>query len=794
MHHPILDILAHDSLLPLRERVRAGLGWARGVRLRAFGGFRSGAGLLSVIVPAYGVESYIEECLSSLRQQNYRDVEIIVVDDGSPDRSGRLAERIAKRDPRVRVIRQQNGGLSAARNTGAAVARGEFITFVDSDDVVDRHVFTQAIESLRASGSDFAVSPYRRMLRDGFPPAAPWIHHAHAQDRFACTLEEFPDILVNAVAWSKVYRRSFWTDSELSFPVGVLYEDQAVSTRAYAMARSFDVLSRVSINWRIREDRSSISQQVTSVRNITDHWRAVRESLSVLDEYGHVEAKQARIAQVISNNMTEFFLLIPEMTDEAWAVFVDSMRYLVDQIDDDGVWSRIDARSKVLTHLTVAGDRTTALRFLAHGWEREHYRAERRGDGLYARPDQVVDLSELPDSAFRLSPRESSLVAEVIGAERTEHSLVLSVIAYIGGLESAEEPMAIAELVPERGERAAPLPTEWSRGAAALAAHSTPYTDRSGALLRVKVPFTAFSGHAEDYRIRLTLSVGSLVRSARVARPRPHPTFDAVELGERLVVDLVSSPDGTAVLRSRRTDGYVAAWTRHGDTATLTLEGGEFSRVSLVSPMDRFGRRRREAPIRRVDGAQRATLEVEPLAPASGHGPGDWYVTAQDGNGDWHWMGVAEARADIDPDLASLRTRTTTAATLDVPAGTAVVQGPGARLTAVELATGGLRLAVEGTPVGAVHAVDGSRRVPVHVDASTGDLTLPLSIEEFGRPEVPLPSGLYRINGAGRFVIDQDLHRRLPMAVETDTQLVTVRADDWTTLVIDVDVLRPPAR
>ena len=93
-------------------------------------------GMLSFIVPVYNVEEYLDECLHSLRLQEYRNVEIICVDDGSPDNSVAIVRRHRLKDPRVRLVRRPNGGLSAARNTGVAAARGEYIAFVDSDDTV----------------------------------------------------------------------------------------------------------------------------------------------------------------------------------------------------------------------------------------------------------------------------------------------------------------------------------------------------------------------------------------------------------------------------------------------------------------------------------------------------------------------------------------------------------------------------------------------------------------------------------------------------------------------------------
>ena len=132
-------------------------------------------GLLSIVVPCYRVEDFLDECLISLRFQLYREVEIIVVDDGSPDRSGDIARHHARRDLRVRVVTRENGGLSAARNTGIDHARGEFLTFVDSDDVVQPDAYTSVLGALRESGSDFAISNYDRLEGKKRVPAGPWI-------------------------------------------------------------------------------------------------------------------------------------------------------------------------------------------------------------------------------------------------------------------------------------------------------------------------------------------------------------------------------------------------------------------------------------------------------------------------------------------------------------------------------------------------------------------------------------------------------------------------------------------
>jgi CDP-glycerol glycerophosphotransferase len=129
--------------------------------------------LLSIIVPVYDVEEYLDECLRTLRFQQYRNVEIIVVDDGSPDDSFAIARRHQLRDPRIRIIRRPNGGLSVARNTGVAAARGEFLAFADSDDTVPAAGYRAAVESLTETVEILSASCPTGGSRGDRPPGWP---------------------------------------------------------------------------------------------------------------------------------------------------------------------------------------------------------------------------------------------------------------------------------------------------------------------------------------------------------------------------------------------------------------------------------------------------------------------------------------------------------------------------------------------------------------------------------------------------------------------------------------------
>src|ERR1051325_5721990 len=129
-------------------------------------------GLVSVIVPIYNVEPFLRDCLDSLRAQTYRELQVLLVDDGSTDGSAVIAAEFTAADPRFELISQANAGLSAARNVAVPAARGEFLAFVDSDDVLAAHAYELLVQAL-AGGADFASGGVRRYSSRGTYRGAP---------------------------------------------------------------------------------------------------------------------------------------------------------------------------------------------------------------------------------------------------------------------------------------------------------------------------------------------------------------------------------------------------------------------------------------------------------------------------------------------------------------------------------------------------------------------------------------------------------------------------------------------
>ncbi|MFB4423996.1 CDP-glycerol glycerophosphotransferase family protein [Streptomyces sp. QL37] len=231
--------------------------------------------LLSVVVPVHNVEDYLEECLLSLAGQSLKDIEVVLVDDGSTDGSRRIAEGFAARDDRFRCVHQPNAGLSAARNTGISRTTGgvPYLAFADSDDVLVPDAYERMLASLESTGSDLATGNVWRLNEQGRQQA--WQYRWLTADRLRTHITRDARLLADRVAWNKVFRRSFWDRHAFSFPVGKLYEDTPVMIPAHYLAGAVDVLREHVYYWRVRE--GSITRRRTDVRGVRDRIAACEQ-------------------------------------------------------------------------------------------------------------------------------------------------------------------------------------------------------------------------------------------------------------------------------------------------------------------------------------------------------------------------------------------------------------------------------------------------------------------------------------------------------------------------------------
>lgn len=175
--------------------------------------------ILTVIIPVYKVETTLDRCVESIVGQTYKQMEIVLVDDGSPDRCPLMCEQWAAKDPRIRVIHKANGGLSSARNAGLDVAQGEFITFVDSDDFVDKDTYSSVLE-LFDEQTDMVEFPVYKFYGSKRQELLSFNHKSYAnKDDYWFNGHAY----AHSYACNKIYRREVFKD--VCFPVGKLFED-----------------------------------------------------------------------------------------------------------------------------------------------------------------------------------------------------------------------------------------------------------------------------------------------------------------------------------------------------------------------------------------------------------------------------------------------------------------------------------------------------------------------------------------------------------------------------------------
>lgn len=243
------------------------------------------APLLSVVVPAYGVGEYLPACLDSILASTLKDFEVIVVDDGSPDECGEIADAYAKFDSRVKVLHTENQGLGEARNTGTEAATGKYLVFADSDDLVPPRAYELLVGSLEETGSDIAAGNTWRYV-EGKGNVQSWTHkEAFEKTQLKTHVRQFPLLIRDRMVWNKVFRRSFWDREGFKFPP-IRYEDYPVTLPAHLKAKSVDLHSDKVYLWRERLAENSITQRSLEPGNLQDRVTSATMTLDIADAEG----------------------------------------------------------------------------------------------------------------------------------------------------------------------------------------------------------------------------------------------------------------------------------------------------------------------------------------------------------------------------------------------------------------------------------------------------------------------------------------------------------------------------
>lgn len=220
--------------------------------------------MISVIVPVYKVENFLERCIESILCQSYTELEIILVDDGSPDNCGKICDKYARKDSRIKVIHKKNGGLSSARNAGLAIATGDYISFVDSDDWVDQGIYETMISVARDTSADIIEAGYRfyrpwktenKILETKDTGEVKVYNNIEALNTFYFGPQMFDGLTV--MVWTKIYKRQLLDN--LRFAEGYINEDLEFTPRAFYYAKKIAKVEKTFYNYNIHLGTSSTS-------------------------------------------------------------------------------------------------------------------------------------------------------------------------------------------------------------------------------------------------------------------------------------------------------------------------------------------------------------------------------------------------------------------------------------------------------------------------------------------------------------------------------------------------------
>ena len=230
--------------------------------------------LISVIVPVYNVELYIRKCIESILSQTYRNLEIILVDDGSKDRCGEICDEYALKDNRIRVIHKENGGLSDARNVGIDASRGEYIGFVDSDDWIVPDMYEYLYRGLIENNADISVCEYYNVWRS--KAQATYRPSTRIFSGSSC-LWALLRLKVGNYAWNKLYKRNLWEDG-IRYPVGKLYEDVRTTYRIFQKVSVVAALPEAKYFYRRHVEG------ITSTKTVSSQGQCVESRMTRYDK------------------------------------------------------------------------------------------------------------------------------------------------------------------------------------------------------------------------------------------------------------------------------------------------------------------------------------------------------------------------------------------------------------------------------------------------------------------------------------------------------------------------------
>lgn len=248
--------------------------------------------LVSIVVPVYNIEQYIPRCIESIQGQTYQELEIILVDDGATDQSGDICDEYAKQDARIHVLHQKNGGLSFARNQGAAQATGKYLFFVDGDDFVSAHMVEKAVQCAEELDAELVFFDYESIEEE---TGRRDLYHFGLPRHQTFDVKSCPRVLIKSPsAWCHLYRKEFWDRTGIRYPLRQHYEDLATTPRFLLEAERIGYAAEEPLYYyTLRE--GSIMRSNDFERSFEDRSRALDDLLAYFKKQNQEEQYKAEL-------------------------------------------------------------------------------------------------------------------------------------------------------------------------------------------------------------------------------------------------------------------------------------------------------------------------------------------------------------------------------------------------------------------------------------------------------------------------------------------------------------------
>jgi CDP-glycerol glycerophosphotransferase len=745
---------------------------------------------VSVIMPVYNVETFLDQCIASVRRQSYPHLDIVVIDDGSTDRSGAIAAQHAAEDRRIRVMTQENAGLGAARNTGIRRAIGDYLCFVDSDDVLPADSVSTMLAAAQESGSDIVAGLLERFNEtDRWQPD--WAA-LHQRRQLGVTLLQLPDLVRNNYSCGKLFAADFWRRSELWFREGVAYEDQPLITRLYLRANGIDVVPDVTYHWRQRTDRSSISQQTHSQGDLEDRiaaWDLSRETLSA-------EAPEPVYRAWLKTLYTTHFhwYLRSSSTDDDryWQTLQAAVVRLTDGTPEEWL-ADVPPSQRVAVELTRRDLRPEFEQFKREdGYELREFPAVLTGDGLRFELPTWGDASiALPARMYCLADEGVPLVHRLDSAAWTaDGRLRLSGWAYFRHVDLARYPTRTTlTLTHTRTGSQSSAVCDTNLSPTLIPPTDDAWASYSAGAFVADVSLSALVGDGEllpddEFTLSVTVTTDRLSRTIPVVRvppASPARLLRARAHGEGILYFADSPPGQPFAVRYwvpsvRAHDLAFADGVLSGRLSTAGTALTEASLVPAGSEQDAI-----TVPVQ-LGGTFHVPLEIRsPSAPPRADGSIRWGLRARERSGAWSPAALAgdlPSLSHTSVGSASARLEVSPRATVLVRTAPAQVWIDDARIDGEEMHVAGLAAGVHKGRIALRLKAEKAASTEVEADVVDGRFAarLPLRHRAWRQDVLPLPTAVYTATYAvqrddsspihGTAQVDRGLAPRLPLSQE----------------------------